>query len=453
VLSNFAFRKFSSVFLIFLCNIGDNCTGKTSLLSKLRSPGDEEIKKGSGLEFAYVNVHDEERDEHARLNVWILDGDGYHKDLLNYVVNADCIRNIVVIIAVDISRPWTIMDSLDQWTRILREHLHKLKLSAKELNEIEENLVNQFREYKEPDENDEKRPGTHSSSTAPSKDEEDVLLPLDETILSNNLGLPIIVVATKSDCMSTLEKENNYRNDHFDFIQKYIRKFCLRYGAALIYTSSKEERNISNLYKYLIHRIYNFPLRVPPQVVEKDSVFIPMGWDNENKIAILDEHIKSFDSSDSFETQISKPFLRKPANMDKDVVAEEEQAFLATLEANLSKAVPQSAGMQKPQQEHTRLRGQISPGQRVIEKRTGIPTKPKQAEGAKTASPGGQAEGVLANFFNSLLTKKTVGGAGKPMTASQGERAAARSDAAAELERLTKKAQGQTARQASGSST
>ena len=36
-----------------------------------------------------------------------------------------------------------------------------------------------------------------------------------------------------------------------------------------------------------------------------------MGWDNENKIAILDEHIKSFDSSDSFESQITKPFLRK----------------------------------------------------------------------------------------------------------------------------------------------
>ena len=76
--------------------------------------------------------------EHARLNVWILDGDSYHRDLLNYVVTAESIRNIVVIITVDISRPWTIMDSLDQWTRILREHLHKLKLSAKELNEIEE---------------------------------------------------------------------------------------------------------------------------------------------------------------------------------------------------------------------------------------------------------------------------------------------------------------------------
>ena len=74
-------------------------------------------------------------------------------------------------------------------------------------------------------------------------------------------------------------------------------------------------------------------------------------------------------------------------------------------------------------------------------------------DGAKGASPGGQTEGVLASFFNSLLTKKTVGGAGKPVAANQGDRAAVRSDAAAELERLTKKAQSQTTRQASGSST
>ena len=40
-----------------------------------------------------------------------------------------------------------------------------------------------------------------------------------------------------------------------------------------------------------------------------------MGWDNEQKIAILDEHIKSFDSSDPFEAQISKPILRKVANL------------------------------------------------------------------------------------------------------------------------------------------
>ena len=42
--------------------IGDDGSGKTSLVTKLRNPGEDEIKKGSGLEFAYVDVHDEERD-------------------------------------------------------------------------------------------------------------------------------------------------------------------------------------------------------------------------------------------------------------------------------------------------------------------------------------------------------------------------------------------------------
>ena len=78
---------------------------------------------------------------------------------------------------------------------------------------------------------------------------------------------------------------------------------------------------------------------------------------------------------------------------------------------------------------------------------------PVKLEGAKGAAPGGPTEGVLANFFNSLLNKKTVAGAGKPAAGSPGERAAVRSDAAAELERLTKKAQSQSVRQTPGSST
>ena len=71
------------------------------------------------------------------MNVWILDGDSYHKELLKYVITPDSVRNIVVVIVVDMSKPWTIMDSIEQWARILREHLHTLKLSAKELNEME----------------------------------------------------------------------------------------------------------------------------------------------------------------------------------------------------------------------------------------------------------------------------------------------------------------------------
>ena len=89
-----------------------------------------------------------------------------------------------------------------------------------------------------------------------------------------------------------------------------MRKFCLQYGASLFYTSVKEDKNCDLLYKYLVHRIYHFPFKVwnikyelrgnifksiyfqtPALVVEKDAVFIPAGWDNDKKIAILYENM------------------------------------------------------------------------------------------------------------------------------------------------------------------
>lgn len=51
--------------------------------------------------------------------------------------------------------------------------------------------MQQFQEYAEPDETteDRRRSGI--------KDEDKVLLPLDENVLTDNLGLPMVVVITK----------------------------------------------------------------------------------------------------------------------------------------------------------------------------------------------------------------------------------------------------------------
>ena len=52
--------------------------------------------------------------------------------------------------------------------------------------------------------------------------------PLPPNVLSHNLGLDIVVAITKTDYMSTLEKDYDFREEHFDFIQQYARKFCLQ---------------------------------------------------------------------------------------------------------------------------------------------------------------------------------------------------------------------------------
>lgn len=116
--------------------------------------------------------------------------------------------------------------------------------------------------------------------------------------------------------MADLERDFDYKEEHFDFIQKFVRKFCLQFGASLFYTSVKEDKNCDLLYKFLVYRIYDFPFKTPALVVEKDAVFMwdfywktvplnqywlslffyyfsPAGWDNEKKIAILHENMHS----------------------------------------------------------------------------------------------------------------------------------------------------------------
>ena len=45
-------------------------------------------------------------------------------------------------------------------------------------------------------------------------------------------------------------------------------------GAALFYASTKEDKNISLLHKYLLHRAYSLPFKEAACVVDKDSIFM-----------------------------------------------------------------------------------------------------------------------------------------------------------------------------------
>uniref|UniRef100_A0A6Q2Y8N5 Dynein light intermediate chain n=1 Tax=Esox lucius TaxID=8010 RepID=A0A6Q2Y8N5_ESOLU len=367
--------------------LGDTGTGKTTLIAKLQ--GVEEYVKGRGLEYLYFNVHDDDIDDHAMCNAWILDGDLYHKGLQKFAVCGENLADTMALLVVDMSRPWLVLDSLQKWASVLREHIDKLRVNPETLRDLEQRLVRQFQEYTEPG-------GDHSASpqrrnpVAGDAEEECVVLPLGDNTLTHNLGVPVMVVCTKCDTFGSLEKDHDYREEHFDFIQSHIRHFCLQYGAALLYTSTKENKNIDLLYKYLVHRLYGFPFDLSAQVVEKDSVFIPSGWDNEKKVAILYENFQSLKKEDKFEEVIIQPPVRKVVH-EKELGAEDDQVFLLKFQTLLSKQPPAAAG-----------RPVVSVWGNFTEK-----------------DPKATSEGVLANFFNSLLSKKSVegGGGGNTITA------------------------------------
>lgn len=406
--------------------LGDNESGKTTLIAKLQ--GVEDPKKGSALEYAYIDVRDEYRDDHARLSVWVLDGHMAHSQLLKFALPAEAMPNTLVMFVASMTTPWGIIDQLQKWVQILQDHVDSLKIPGEKLQEYRQRIVDKWQEYVEQGDDldiDVRR-------TSRNLEDEMDQLPLSEGVLTYNLGLDAVVVITKTDYMSTLEKENDYRDEHFDFIQQWVRRFCLQYGAGLFYTSAKEDKNCDLLYKYLTHRLYGLPFRTPALVVEKEALLIPSGWDSAKKISIVCENLQSMKPDDYYRDVIASPPSRKGigGNREVEIVAEDEQVFLARMLQLLQQGQDRASPAVQKTGDRSRL--QPSPVQGPL-------TSPKKLDTTKVSSASG--EGVLANFFNSLLHKKTASPASSksPGSLEAGvEKAVMRSDAAAELDRLTR---------------
>lgn len=410
--------------------LGDNESGKTSLIAKLQ--GNEDPKKGSGLEYHYIYVRDEYRDDHTRLGVFVLDGDPWHRNLLKYVLNEDTFSDTTVLLTAAMTQPWDILESLQNWTLILEEHIQRLRLPEDQLEEHRNRVLKRFQDYLEPGSEID---GVTSPIKPPPYGNHDSFSNKDVQI---NLGLDIIVIITKTDYMPTLEKEYDFKEEHFDFIQLTIRNFCLLYGASLFYVSVKEDKNIDLLLKYLVHRIYSFPFRTPALVVEKDAVFIPAGWDNSNKNSILVDNLTTMKPDDPYNEVVTKPLNRKPLQREAEISAEDDQSFLCRLQGLINQQVP--AGRPVTSQEtpmRTPPPGVQKSAERRISGSPGMQASPKKIEG-KTGTVGG--EGVLQNFFNSLLNRRTGSPMGSPLASvrSPGDtrQVTARHDAVAELDRM-----------------
>uniref|UniRef100_A0A3Q4BQK5 Dynein light intermediate chain n=1 Tax=Mola mola TaxID=94237 RepID=A0A3Q4BQK5_MOLML len=376
---------------------GEDGSGKTTLMAKLQ--GTDHNKKGRGLEYLYLNVHDEDRDDLTRCNVWILDGDLYHKGLLKFAVSAQSLADCLAVFVVDMSRPWNIMESLQKWASVLRDHVDKLKIVPEEMREMEQKLVKAFQEYTEPEDANPSSPQRRAPTAG---EDEAVVLPLGENTLTHNLGIPVLIVCTKVNKLN-LENTN-------DFVLQFM--VLPIYGAGLIYTSVKEEKNLDLLYKYIVHKMFDFQFATPALVVEKDAVFIPSGWDNEKKIGILHENFTTVRPEDPFEDFIMKPPVRKESPVRPTTGS------------------PRPAG------------------------RAGQPTGSSGSPMAAVKKPdpnmkaGAANEGVLANFFNSLLSKKTGSpgspgsgavGAGVQGSAKKTGQKPGLTDVQAELDRMSRK--------------
>ncbi|OAQ28955.1 DLIC-domain-containing protein [Linnemannia elongata AG-77] len=274
-------------------------------------------KNDLALSYSFWNVEDDENEETvARLGIYQVAGShkSYHA-LLKYCLNTKTVADSVIMIVLDWAKPWTFMETLERWIKVLEGALQQICQEGAVatatwtkgkalMDELQEKLARFLQEYTEPQPHPSIGSAIFSESQTfnlGSTDAQSVLLPLTDGCLTNNTGVPIVIVCTKSDHINSLEREQDYQEETFDYIQQSLRTICLKYGASLFYTSIHHPHTFANLRQYLLHRLLtpstlnntqiqqpsNFHFKKRAQVVERDQVMVPAGWDSIGKIKVL----------------------------------------------------------------------------------------------------------------------------------------------------------------------
>ncbi|KIJ37388.1 hypothetical protein M422DRAFT_33726 [Sphaerobolus stellatus SS14] len=134
------------------------------------------------------------------------------------------------------------------------------------------------------------------------------------------LGIPIVVVCTKADLIDEgrdiigaaggmggmVKGKGGEWEERTDGVMQVLRTICLKYGAALFYTT-QQPQTLSILRQYILHLLFAppapsvafgsvdppaparnpFPFPHRPNILDRDRVVVPAGWDSWGKIAVL----------------------------------------------------------------------------------------------------------------------------------------------------------------------
>ncbi|CAO3703176.1 unnamed protein product [Rhizopus stolonifer] len=403
------------------------------------------------LGYSFIDVKDEENEAVARLGCYQLGlSSPEFLPLLKFAVRAETVADACVVIMLDWSRPWKFLETLRGWISVLRyltdeickeNSMGQWSQGKAVMDELKENLEHYLQTYTEPTQHTIVMTASTSTSSIATTSTpninatshaDQVILPLTTGCLTTNIGLPVIIVCSKSDAMNTLEQTHDYKEDQFDYIQQTLRSICMKYGAALFYTSSYQPYTYHHLREYILHRLLSnqngktYPFRAKAQVVERDTVFVPSGWDSWGKIKVLregfdcesisegwDENIEALADGHKHSTGAMGIYQDAIPNQESSIqpehvsvvtVCEDEQAFYERHFETLQKA-------QEPSRKPSRPVLPPTPRIDTPKKKPATHAAPPQAPQPTIDGQNGPSHEAIASFFASLLKKKDSGSA------------------------------------------
>ncbi|TFK55636.1 hypothetical protein OE88DRAFT_1710043 [Heliocybe sulcata] len=303
--------------------LGQPSSGKSALAAALlqkpveAEDSKEELRSDFALGYDWADVRDEaDEDTLARLSVYTVPSaaTSYTALLPHFLPPRASVPHTVVMIALDWTKPWTFVEELETWLSWVEEWAkgdgsRDLEISREENRE---RLQFQIQHYTEPS----------SEPLPPTTNLSETILPLGPgTLTHNSAGVPIIVTCTKADLIDDTSElgpgasgmggmvkgKGGEWEERTDGVMQVLRAICLKYGAALFYTTPLPT-TLQVLRQYTLHMLFMppapspgiqtgtdapvalrnpFPFQHKPNALDRDRIIVPAGWDSWGKIAVL----------------------------------------------------------------------------------------------------------------------------------------------------------------------
>ncbi|KAJ5077495.1 dynein light intermediate chain [Anaeramoeba ignava] len=352
ILNEVRARKTKTLDTTTLVVLGKKSSGKSTFLSRFCERDKNEFREGIALDYSYLEVRSNEDDIEdvvSRTDIWQLENGEVHKDLLQFSITPNTAKNLVVVIMLDLSDVWNLLSDLEYWLKIIEYAMGKVFSYAMNEQEMKNRLVSLWKSYKEPD--GEKSFSTPKTIIQPklSKLSKETIIELPKDVLIHNLGIPIIVACSKSDIISDYERKYRFTDSIWSYVQAKIRRMCLNYGAGLVYISGKEDYNLSIFKDYILHLLYGFEFNYKAQIIERERIFIPIGWDSDAKIKLLTMNTNELNESTPYNEAIpnTKP-KEKNEEQTSEVVCLDDQEFLKVMSEELTTTTSSPTSPFKP---------------------------------------------------------------------------------------------------------
>eukprot|EP01029_Cantina_marsupialis_P029642 TRINITY_DN781950_c0_g1_i1.p1 TRINITY_DN781950_c0_g1~~TRINITY_DN781950_c0_g1_i1.p1 ORF type:complete len:363 (+),score=89.98 TRINITY_DN781950_c0_g1_i1:45-1133(+) len=229
-----------------------------------------------GLDLSYFDAtHSEDKDDYlaSKLCFWSL-SDPKFESLIEQA-HIDSTENCALLVAVDLSKPWEIMTTLEKWVNLLDS---KLKARFGQKGE------------------------------------------------DNSSRIPIMFVCMNPELMhfdDRLETDTKSM-----FVQHHIRQFAMTVNASVAFVPQNPTQ-IHHIYEQILSMVFpkKYSFKPEAQFSDRDNIFLPVGWDTEGKLEGLLSG--KFTGRETYSSVVPSPIEEK--NEETEVKAKPHSEWLEDL--------------------------------------------------------------------------------------------------------------------------